>query len=150
MSDMAGTSETEATTNDDESATDQFEDSSPPTSSLSRGRLAAIGGGAAAIGLVLGLLIGWFAFDSGGNGGDRHSDRGRMSQQQRPGRDRQDGGQMRGGPMGPGQQSGPMMPGNGGQQMLPGQENQVVPPMPSAPTTPSTQGTVVPQSFQQG
>jgi len=118
--------------------------------SLGRGRLAAIGGGAAALGLVLGLLIGWFAFDDGGNGNDRHSDRGRMSQQQGPGGGHQDGGGMRGGNMSPGQGGG-QMPGGG---MMPGggqmRPDNAIPIEPTTPSTPSTQGSTVPQSLQQG
>jgi len=157
MSDTSGTSETDPTANQGETVTDPPAESSGSSGSLSKGRLAAIAGGAAAIGLVLGLLIGWFSFDNGGDGGGRHNDRGRMSQQQGPGRGHQDGGPMGddqfGGPMGPGRNGGQMMPGSGGQQIQPGQGNQVVPSLPSIPanpTTPSTQGTVVPQSLQQG
>ena len=104
--------------------------------SMARGKLAAIGGGAAAIGLVLGLVIGWIAFDDGGNGGGRRDDRGRMSQEQGPGGGRQDGGGMRGGSK--------MMPGDGRGQMRPDNAN------PIDPTAPTTQGSVVPQTLQQG
>lgn len=158
MTDTSGTSDTEPTTTEDEAAVESPTDSSGSSRTLGRGRLAAIAGGAAAIGLVLGLLIGWFSFDNGG-GSDRHNDRGRMSQQQGPGGGHQDGGQMKGGrmdggsmnggPMGPGMQGGQMMPGNGGQQIQPGQGNQVAPTAPST-TAPSTSGSAVPQSLQQG
>lgn len=154
MSDTTGTSDIDPTT-EQAAVADSATEAPAEKGSLGRGRLAAIGGGAAALGLVLGLLIGWFAFDDGGKGNDRHNDRGRMSQQQGPGRGHQDGGQMGGGQFGGGQmgpggmQGGQMMPGNGGSQSGPGQGSQVTPSTP-APSTPSTQGSTVPQSLQQG
>ena len=141
MSDTSGTPETNPTT-EQESVADSATEAPAQDGSMSRGKLAAIGGGAAAIGLVLGLPIGWFAFDDGGSGGGRHEDRGRMSQQQGPGGGHQDGGGMRGGGKMPG--GGQMMPGQGGGKMMP--DNSI----PIEPTTPTTQGSVTPQSLQQG
>ena len=134
-----------------------------PATHGNKGVIAAIAGGTAVIGLLLGLFIGWFAFDnSDGHGG--RGDKDRMSHQYSPGK----GGQQRGGQQGgkqggrmmpdddmmPGAGGGQMMPGSGGGQMMPGRGGQPgqqgsVPPAPNtAPTTPGTQAT--PQSLQQG
>ena len=63
-----------------------------------KGVIAAIAGGTAVVGLIVGLLIGWIAFDNGGHDGGGRGDKDRMSQQQSPGK----GGQQRGGPQGVG------------------------------------------------
>jgi hypothetical protein len=126
------------------------------SSSSSKGVIVAIAGGTAVVGLLLGLLIGWFAFDDDGGKGSR-GDKDRMSQmqQQRP----EMGGQKRSGQSDQRGSGGRMMPGDdGGQggQMMPGgrggrmgegqfQPGDVLP----APSSPSTQGSVTPQSLQQ-
>ena len=95
-----------------------------------RGKLAAIAGGAAAIGLVVGLGIGWLGFSDGHDEGRRG---GPSMSQQMPGGRGQMGGddqmpQSRGGGHGGG--GGRMMPGGPGQQMPNGpqtQDNQSTP-----------------------
>lgn len=80
-----------------------------------RGKLVAIAGGAAAIGLVIGLGIGWLGFSNDHHDGRRGGPA--MSQQGRGGGGGQNGGgQM---PQGRGGNSGSrkMMPGGQGQQM---------------------------------
>jgi len=129
-----------------------------PSNGSSRGVVAAIAGGTAALGLLIGLLIGWFAFDHDGGKGSPRGDKDRMSQQGPPMGGMQGGGQQRGG------QQGGMMPGGGGGQMMPGQGNsggrngqsgpggqgQMGPGSGATPSTPSTQGGATPQSLQQG
>ncbi len=117
----------------------------PPTaqtasSGASKGVVAAIAGGTAVVALLLGLLIGWIAFDDDDGHGGR-GDKDRMEQkQQRPGMGNQRDGGQKGGMM-PGDE---MMPGQGRGQMRP--DNAI----PIEPTAPTTQGSVVPQSLQQG
>jgi len=88
-----------------------------------RGKLAAIAGGAAAIGLVIGLGIGWLGFSDDHHEGRRGGPA--MSQQGRGGQGGQNGGgqmpQGRGGNSGGGQ----MMPGGQGQQMPNGPRGQM-------------------------
>jgi hypothetical protein len=144
MSDASETPETGPVVPDDKSAATSSESSSGSSGTLSRRRLAAIGGGLGAFGLVLGLFIGWFAFDDGGSGGDRNNGRGRMSQQQGPARDHKEGGPMKRGRLDGGQ----MMPGDGDQQLPPAGADQGVPTTPST-ELPSTSSSVVPQSLQQ-
>jgi hypothetical protein len=132
------------------------EDETAAPSSRNRGVIAAIAGGTAVVGLLLGLFIGWFAFDDdGGKGGRGDKDRMSQMQQQRP----EMGGQKRGDQSGQRGSGGRMMPGDdGGQggQMMPGgrggrmgegqfQPGDVLP----EPSSPSTQGGVTPQSLQQ-
>ena len=128
-----------------------------PSNGSRRGVIAAIAGGTAVLGLLIGLLIGWFAFDHDGGKGSSRGDKDRMSQQGPP-----MGGMQRGGRQDGGQQGG-MMPGRGG-QMMPGQGNsggrngqsgpggqgQTGPGSGPTPSTPSTQGGATPQSLQQG
>ncbi len=87
-----------------------------------RGKLAAIAGGAAAIGLIIGLGIGWLGF-----GNDHHEGRRggpSMSQQMPSGRGQMGGDdqmpQGRGGRSGGGR----MMPGGPGQQLPNGPQTQ--------------------------
>jgi|GEM_PF-6807791 len=100
-----------------------------------RGKLAAIAGGAAAIGLIIGLGIGWLGFSDGHDEGRRG---GPSMSQQMPGGRGQMGGddqmpQSRGGSHGGGGHGGGggrMMPGGPGQQLPDGpqtQDNQSVP-----------------------
>ena len=92
-----------------------------------RGKLAAIAGGAAAIGLVIGLGIGWLGFSNGHHGGRRGGPA--ISQQEFGGRGQHGGtGQM---PQGRGGRP------SGGAQMMPGGPGQQVPngPQTQSPTT---------------
>ena len=88
-----------------------------------RGKIAAFAGGAAAIGLVIGLGIGWLGFSNDHHEGRRGGPA--MSQQGRGGQGGQNGGsqmpQGRGGNSGGGQ----MMPGGQGQQMPNGPRGQM-------------------------
>ena len=117
-----------------------------PAQSGNKGVIAAIAGGTAVAGLLFGLLIGWIAFDNGGNDGDGRGDKNHMSQHHQSSRKgrQQDGGQP-GGRMMPGAGGGQMMPGRGGQG---GQQGSAPSAPDTAPTTPGTQAT--PQALQQG
>ena len=140
----SGATESSATA---ETPTAATEAAAPPppapaaaSSGASKGVVAAIAGGTAVVALLLGLLIGWIAFDDDDGHGGR-GDKDRMEQkQQRPGMGNQRGGGQKGGMM-PGDE---MMPGQGRGQMRP--DNAI----PIEPTAPTTQGSVVPQSLQQG
>jgi len=87
-----------------------------------KGKVAVIAGGAAAIGLVIGLGIGWLGFGDGHHG--RRHDQPTMRQQMPGGRGQVGGDdqmpQGRGGRAGGGQ----MMPGGRGQQMPNGPQSQ--------------------------
>jgi hypothetical protein len=136
------TSESEAPTTETQAATPPppATPSSPATASSSgrKGVIAAIAAGTGVAGVLIGLFVGWIAFDHEG-GKDGRGDRDRMGQmqQQRPGMD----GERRDGRMMPGGGEGGR-PGRG--QVDPGAGTP-----PSVPSPPSTQSSVTPQSLEQ-
>ena len=134
------TSESEAPTTETQAATPPppATPSSPGTASSSgrKGVIAAIAAGTGVAGLLIGLFLGWIVFDDEGGKGGR-GDRDRMGQMQhRPGMD----GERR---------DGRMMPGGGGGRPGRGQLEPGSGTSPSAPSPPSTQGSVTPQSLEQ-